>query len=465
MRDLHDLGSPDAGAEAKGPRQWERRAADDLAHFIERMTGAKPTMVSDKTAVDAALGGDTPVFVVGELALSVNSSLRRRLEKTKNPNAILRADAIVVTRKRDRIYLAGSNDDSHYHAVAWLLRHWGCRFYIPTEIGECVPEHPALTVGKLDHAYAPPFEIRKYWISWNGIPEGQQEFMHRNFMNTEFVPSGHVLGKYVKDLVPEGRTHYNVPIADPKTAEHVASQLEEMYAAGKRFNLGMEDGVYDSDHPDDVRLRAGLQDKYFLKPSLADPFMVFYNNVARILRGKYPDSNAKIGFLAHANITLPPQREIIAEPPLIAYLAPIDVDPNHGIGDPESPPRNEYGAMMRTAAEPMARFWNAIFAAWEDTTVTEHEYMAAPAIYTPGLMRELSDAMAAAEKAVTPLAAGKAQSRNDKLYVQRMQMARAQWRVLDGYMRMVFAAASDADFAKAASIGNDTMAARLELGT
>ena len=78
-----------------------------------------------------------------------------------------------------------------------------------------------------------------------------------------------------------------------------------------------------------------------------------HNNVCRILLKQHPESASKIGFLAYANITLPPQRNIVAEKPLVAYLAPIDIDPNHGMDDPRSPPRQEYREMMYRWAQVM----------------------------------------------------------------------------------------------------------------
>jgi hypothetical protein len=235
------------------------------------------------------------------------------------------------------------------------------------------------------------------------------------------------------------------------------------------------------------------------------------------------------------------------------WLAPIDIDPNHGIDDPQSPPRQEYGAMMRRwaelmqgrlciydydqgmlvwrdlpnpshmafaqdvrhyrdagiigvntesrnavatvftnlhfrgqlmwnpdadvdgmlpefyvnfygpAAEPMGRFWDAIYKAWRETIVTEHEYFAAPAIYTPALLEELKGCVAAADAAIAPLEGKADRTRNENLYVQRMAMARAQWKVLSLYMGMVFAAATDCDCARAGELGRQALAARIEL--
>ena len=537
-------------------RRWERRAADDLAKYIELMTGAQPKVLDAPAAVDGALKSGPPCFLVGELALRTNPKLKTKLNAVAKKNPTIRADAIVAVRDGNRVYLAGTNDMSHYHAVAWLLREWGCRWYLPTEIGECVPQHDELSLGSLDHAYASPFEMRGYWISWNGSGEGAQDFRIRNFMNSQgFAGSGHALGGYTKDLAPKGKSTFNVPFADPKTAEHIvakmAKKMEQRPAGG--ISLAISDGTYTNDNPDDNRLKANLSDKYFLKPAMTDPMMALYGNVGRLLDEKHPGNPTRFGGMAYANVTLPPQWKQEISDRLVIWLAPIDVDPNHGWNDPDSPPRQEYGEMLRRwaelmdgriciydydqgmlvwrdipnpshfafkedvklyrdskiigvntesrnaiattflnlhlrgqllwnpdadldallsefyptfygpAAAPMRGFWEAIFRAWGETVVTEHEYFAAPAIYTRELMAGLAQHIKAANQAIAVLEKKSARTRDEELYVKRMEMARRQWAVLDLYMRMVFAAATEVDYARAADLGRQAMAARLKL--
>ncbi|UCF41787.1 MAG: DUF4838 domain-containing protein, partial [Gemmatimonadota bacterium] len=333
--------APDAGTS-------EKLAAADLARYIGLMSGATP-----KVAGPEALGSKDPLLVVGAEALKAKPELKARLAKVAKQAPLLRADAIVLLREGSRVYLAGTNDESHYYAAAELLRRWGCRWFMPTDFGECIPERPTLTVGDLDYAYAPPFEIRSYWISWIGDNTGARDFKRRNMMTHGVgVPCGHALGQYVKGV---GKDAFHIPISDPATAQHVARQLEPKFAKGEPIMLGMEDGVYQSDSPLDKELMALQWDKYFLKPAVTDAFMVFYNNVARALLAKHPNSTSKIGFLAYSNMTLPPVRKVVAEKPLVAYLAPIDIDPIHGMDDPQSPPRQEYKAMLYAWAKVMQK--------------------------------------------------------------------------------------------------------------
>lgn len=522
---------------------WEKRAAADLAKYIGKISGATPKVADTAEAAAAAMKAATPVLIVGEAALAANPALKSSLAKVAKPNPLLRADAVVVKRDANRVYLAGTNDDSHYYAVATLLRMWGCRWYVPTEFGECIPSHAKLSVGDLDYAYGSPFEVRRYWLAWNGDTTGKDEFAKRNFFNEVLVPNGHSLAQYTKELIPPGKTMFNVPISEDRTAKHVADKVLPQFKKGEDVMLGLEDGIYESESAEDKKLIALQYDKYFLTQSYTDAFMVFYNKVAEHLVKAAPESKSRIGFLIYSNITLPPVKDVVAAKPLVGYLAPIDFDPIHGMDDPKSGPRREYRAVMEKwakvmqgrlviydydqsmlvwrdlpnpshqafrhdvkhylkagilgvdtesrgatatlltnlymrgqllwnpaedadafladfykrfygpAAKPMAEYWNAIFKAWEETLVTEHEYFVAPAIYTPELIAKLGRSLQEAEAIKT----------TDKAISDRIRFTRLGYEVLTEYMAMVKAAAADVDYKAAVAAGERGLAAREKL--
>lgn len=325
---------------AQDASQAEQAAARDLQKYIEMISGARTPIV---TAGVKESGG--PTIWLGEAGLERRPELRRRLAATAKANPVLRADAIVLERIGDAIYLVGSNERSHYFAASELLRRWGVRWFMPGDFGESIPEQQRLEIGDLDYAYAPPFEVRTFWVSWNGSGQGVAEFQLRNMMTPreELPPTGHSLGQYVEDLSASGAKPAWTSMA---TAEHVARQVEKDFAAGRNLSLGMEDRLYAASAPEDAPLARLQWDKYMLRWSITDPMLTFYNNVAEILQAKHPDSHARIGFLAYSNMTLPPVKEIKAERSLYAELAPIDIDPIHGMDDPDSPPRREYKEMM-----------------------------------------------------------------------------------------------------------------------
>jgi hypothetical protein len=535
----------------------EKAGVSDLVKYVELMTGARLPVVELPAGARAPAGA---AILVGQLALDEDRSLRQRLAAAAKPHPLVNADAIVLRRTGDRLSLAGNNDRAHAFAVSRLLQAWGCRWYMPTDFGEVVPEHASLDVGTLDHAYGSPFEIRSYWLSWLGDGTGRDDFQRRNFANATQLPVfGHTLGQYTKALIPPGRSAYNVPLSEPETALEVARQIEAQYAKGvPGISLAIEDGLYSSTSPSDAALRAGIVDKYMLTYSTTDAMVALYNSVARILRAKYPHSPTRIGGLAYSNATLPPQSVTHIEPNIVMWLAPIDIDPNHGMDDARSPPKQEYKGMMYRWAEllqgrlaiydydqgqlvwrdlpnpshnvfrqdvqhyrragilgvntesrgatattflnlffrlqllwnpdadvdallaefypkfygpasaPMAAYWGAIYAAWQDTIVTEHEHFIAPAIYTPELVERLRSHLAAAQATLPPVVPAQAgtqgiRARNARLYRDRLRFTELSFGVIDHYTAMVRAAATDADYARAVQAGERALAVREEL--
>jgi hypothetical protein len=323
---------------AAGAGKWERRAADDLKKYVALMTGAHIPIVN-------SVDNTRPNILVGKVALANDPLTRAALLRTAKKNPVYRSDAISIRREGNRIYVAGSNDESQYFAVSWLLQKWGCRWYMPTDFGEVIPKTTHLSIGHVDFAYSPPFEVRGYWISWNGDTAGADDFRHRNFMSEVPPPPGHALDQYTNDIAPAGGSHFNVPFTDPRTADHVAAKIEGDYAAGKDISLSIADGLYSNNYPGD-RAIGDDYDPYMLEPSMTDAMMTLYNHVSRQLRKKYPLSPSKLGALAYSNATMPPQNVGVIEPNIVMWLAPIDIDPNHSMDDRRSPPRQEYRAMM-----------------------------------------------------------------------------------------------------------------------
>ena len=167
---------------APGAGPHERLAAEDLAKYIEMMTGAKLPIADTSDAVAAALASCRPLLIVGEQALLAKPDLRASLAAVIKKNPYLRTDGIVLRREANRVYLAGNGDEAHYFAAAELLRRWGVRWFMPGDFGECAPEERELKIADLDDASASPFEIRSYWVSWLGDDTGQDIFQKRNMM-------------------------------------------------------------------------------------------------------------------------------------------------------------------------------------------------------------------------------------------------------------------------------------------
>jgi len=113
------------------------------------------------------------------------------------------------------------------------------------------------------------------------------------------------------------------------------------------------------------------------------------------------------------------------------------------------------------AAKPMNAYWSAILKAWDETLVTEHEHFVAPAIYTPELVAELRSHVVAAEAAMQP-AAGKA-TKEFARYQERLKFTKLSFNLIDAYVAMCQAGATEADYAAAVAAGERALATRLEL--
>ena len=112
------------------------------------MSSAKPTPANTPEAVSAAMQSKAPLLIIGQEALKAEPSLQKNLAKVAKKDPVLRADAIVVKRDGNRVYMAGTDDDCHYFAMVHLLNQWGCRWYLPSDFGECIPRQPTLKIGK-----------------------------------------------------------------------------------------------------------------------------------------------------------------------------------------------------------------------------------------------------------------------------------------------------------------------------
>lgn len=122
-----------------------------------------------------------------------------------------------------------------------------------------------------------------------------------------------------------------------------------------------------------------------------------------------------------------------------------------------------YPAFYGPAAPAMKDYWSAIFKAWEDTVITEHEFYIIPAIYNPALISRLKRAIDDAKRLVEPLRGKADATRNEKLAVERVDIAALGFELMDAYTGMVFAGATEGDYAKAEKLGNQAVKVRLEL--
>ena len=108
------------------------------------------------------------------LPIYVDAEARKVFGPVGKSKAGLYAFRVVADGKGLGLY--GESEYGTSYAVYELLHRLGCRWYMPTALGECVPSLSTLTVPEMDEALAPATEYRGMW-------QGGADFLRRNRMN------------------------------------------------------------------------------------------------------------------------------------------------------------------------------------------------------------------------------------------------------------------------------------------
>ena len=140
------------------PTPVEKTAASELQTYLEKATGAKLPIVSEKQAA-----GEKKTFLIGATVEGQKLLGDLKLED-------LDYDGILLKRFGDRILLAGHPVRGTLYAVySFLEEQVGVRWW--TSNCEMVPNRPTLSIGKLDKVYAPKIRIREayYRDMGNGV--------------------------------------------------------------------------------------------------------------------------------------------------------------------------------------------------------------------------------------------------------------------------------------------------------
>lgn len=133
-----------------------RRAADDLQHYIEKMSGATLPIASDAQTVNG------PVVLVG-------ASTRLDALRLNVPHGLTNEcneEGYVIAARGDTLALAGNEDGPYwgtYYAVSELLNRLGVRWYSPGDFGEVIPQMKSISVADFEVRDKPDFRLRTWW--------------------------------------------------------------------------------------------------------------------------------------------------------------------------------------------------------------------------------------------------------------------------------------------------------------
>jgi hypothetical protein len=323
-----------------------RESVKDLALYLGRMSGAKIEIVEGLASGEKRV----PVYIGSEA-----QKLFGPVGKTK---AGMFAFRVVAGKKGVGLY--GESEYGTSYAIYELLHRMGCRWFMPTELGECIPSLATLTVPESDEALAPATEERGMW-------QGGADFLRRNRMGRD---TGSIAWLAIGDgslerfftaqdleahpewraLQADGKPHpHALRLTHPGVAEFVANkilaQLETVYEpirkAGLRPGYGLTPGdfqvptedPYERPYDPEPRVWEPAAGRW----SVTDRCMVLHNRVAEKVRAKYPD--VAFGDGAYVNKSLPPAKQPVPKDFHIT-ICPIDFNRHHPMTWTNHP--NEY---------------------------------------------------------------------------------------------------------------------------
>jgi hypothetical protein len=308
---------------ARGATKRELLAADELAAYLELMTGRR--LERAETAGEFIPPGS---IVIGPAAVAAGHITPAELKKV--------ADDGYVVRVRDgRVSICGARDVGTVYGVYALLERLGCRFYAPS--CEVVPETAALTIPDGTISARPVYEFRMVAGNLKLGHTPKDDLM----APSEIGEPGNIVHAAAY-LLPYDKYH-------PEHPEYFALQKD-----GRRLSKEFHGEHFDVhlclSNPDVRRISAERlialmdqqADRKFFGVSQGDGFawceceqckaldstpgvmtdrlLDYVNAVAREVAKKHPDK--RILTLAYTNATSPPPTRVMPEPNVMVQYCP-----------------------------------------------------------------------------------------------------------------------------------------------
>jgi hypothetical protein len=317
--------APFAESQAETQRRKLRESVKDLSLYLERMSGAKVEVL---TSAPAANDKRLPILV-GSLAVEKFGPVTQ-----KAPYA--QGFRVVVSQKG--VGLFGESDEATSYAIYEVLDRLGCRWFLPSEMGEEIPRLKTVALPAMDFAGAPGTWFRGIWHS-------TEDYQRRNRMGGFGISAGHALETaYLTREQLEEHPDWNAMLGGKRSINGrfcwASSDLSDAVAASiiakldaryvPTLSLSPGDGSNFCECEKCKALDAGDFDAVMDTAAITDRFVHFCNRIATPVAKKYPD--IKLGFLAYVQFTQAPVREKL-HPNLVPMIAPINYCRAHAMTD------------------------------------------------------------------------------------------------------------------------------------
>ena len=321
---------PDAHYRDQRAEMDRRRLRDsvrDLIHYVKVMSGAELSLREGRAPADEKL---VPVYV-GDLARDVFGPPTKSYPYEQGWRLAVGPQGIG---------LIGESNLAASYALYEVLDRLGCRWYMPGDLGECIPRSATLHLAETDLSATPSTVYRGLWSpatrsslgSGFVSMSGNEPFNRRNRQGGRALHGGHGLEKWVtaeqRKAHPEWRAVVNgkpdpvkLKWTRPDVAEAIARNiialLDKTYYP--LLNLGPIDSV-GWDESEDPAHDAGDWDTTQNVVSKTDRYLILVNRIAAKVGEKYPDVYFSAMF--YVDYTRPPVREKVS-PNVIPYICPI----------------------------------------------------------------------------------------------------------------------------------------------
>lgn len=319
-------------------------AATDMISILQRAAGASlPTRPSD---------GLIPIHIAEASQLPAPPFSVPHLEE----------EEFLLAVDPDAIWIIGGAPLGAQHGIYTLLRDLGCRWIMPGDIGECLPQTKSLNLAAGKKTVKPDFRFREIWYAYGSSPEAAERralWLRRNRMNHPPIQHGHnltntlaVFAPFEKRpelyaLVQGHRKKSQICTSNPEAVELVIKSIKQYLAknpAMESYSLCPDDNHEFCECESCRALDSGRIDSGGL-PSIADRYQVFLNHVLAGIKDEFPN----VGVTTYAynlNHTDPPVSTPV-DPRTYIFATTSVYCSAHGIGDACCPSRQAFKELLR----------------------------------------------------------------------------------------------------------------------
>jgi hypothetical protein len=326
----------------------QSEAASDLVEFLRRMSGADIDVVIVEGSEKPKTG--EPAIVLGDSAITMG---------LPKPPKTISGDGYCLKTQGSHLLMAGESAASTRFAVTHFLERMGCRWFMPNQWGEIIPERKTISLDGWDVREKPDFVYRNVWAF---VPPARARLGGMNLPNRhdwQHVPAA--------DYFQDHPEYYALRDGERRpgswmctTHSDVARLFAEAYIAKAKQGIKA-----DTISPPDgrgfcqcVRCRA-LDLPNYIEPSsgtvsMSDRYVRFFDDVGRRVSAEAP--NFLLSFYCYSDYTLPPKTIDKTSDNLCAWVTTIRFCRLHGIHNQHCESRHRYktivegwSKLMRTA--------------------------------------------------------------------------------------------------------------------